>query len=90
MSRKSKKLNREKITAAKRLEEMQRMEEEAIKEEQKIISDAEKQIKQICENAGLFCGAILTPEHLGGIVQLAVTSKETIQLPFTLYFKEEN
>ena len=90
MGRKSKKLNLEKIAAAKRLKEMQRLEEEAIIEERKVIDDAEKQIKQICEKAGLFCGAILTPEHLGGIVQLAVTSKETIQLPFTLYFKEEN
>ena len=90
MSRKSRNLKRQKLEAAKKLQELELLEKEAQKEESDIREKAKAEIEVICKEAGLFCGIVLSPEHLANVVQLAATTTDTtVSLPFNLYFKEE-
>lgn len=56
-------------------------------EEDKIISNAEKKIKKICEKDNLFCGIIVNKDILLQLIDMALDTKENILVPFKIYFK---
>lgn len=89
MARKRKVIAEEKVRAAQKLNELQKLEEEAQKEEEELLDNTRKKIEAISENAGFFCGVILTPDDLGNVVALAAKTGENVRIPFRLYFNEE-
>jgi len=71
-----------------RKQEIERLTEEAEKEEFELVESTRKKIEQIAEENGFFCGIYLQKENVLAIVQLALETNEDIQIPFNLYFKE--
>lgn len=88
MARKSKQASEKLEEVQKELERLQAEKELADQQEQELIDNTKKAIDGECEEAGLYCGVILTPEDVLAIVQLAIQTKENIKIPYNLYFKE--
>lgn len=74
--------------ALARVEEVKQIQQQAIDEEKNILESTENQIKELCEQHDLFCGIILTTPDLLTIIQMAIESKEQINIPFRLYPKD--
>lgn len=70
-------------------QQLEKLRIEIQKKEQAKIDGVKKEIENITEKHGYFCGAILTPDDILGIVKLALTARENIRIPFQLY-KEVN
>jgi len=89
MARKIKTIVEEKKEIQKRLDEIESLELEAIKEEQETVETVKKSITQICDDNAMFCGVILTTGDILSIVQLAIQTKDdTIKIPFNIYFND--
>ena len=88
MARKSKQASEKLEEVKKELERLQAEKELADKQEQELIDNTKLVINKECDNAGFFCGIILTPQDVLQIVQLAIETKENIKIPYNLYFKE--
>lgn len=88
MARKIKTINDELKVAATRLQELQVLKEQQETEEKFIIESTEAQIKSLCEANDLFCGVVVTLPDLLAIIKMAIETKETIKIPFRLYFKD--
>lgn len=88
MARKSKQASEKLEEVKKELERLQAEKELADKQEQELIDNTKLVINKECDNAGFFCGTILTPQDVLQIVQLAIETKENIKIPYNLYFKE--
>ena len=88
MERKTKKINNEKLEARKRLEEIERLEQEAQAEETTKVQVIEQSIAKICAENEMFCGIILTPKDILAVVELAMKSGENVRIPFKLYFND--
>lgn len=69
-------------------QEIEKLVEEADKEERDNYELTRSQIQALADEKGFFCGAILQKEDILSLVDIAITSKEKIQIPFNLYFKE--
>ena len=50
------------------------------------VKDHKEKIDALCEDAGLFCGLVLTRNDILNIISLAIDSKEEIRVPYNLYF----
>jgi hypothetical protein len=85
---KSKEIRQEAKQAKERLDEINRLIEEAKVEEQAIITRVKAEIDSMCEADNLFCGVILTTEDIIAIVKLAFETKETIKIPYNIYFND--
>lgn len=88
MARKAKELRGKTIEAAEKFKEMERLLKEAEEEEKKRMEDIERQIQDVASINGMFCGVKLTNQDLINIIQLALETKETISIPFKLYYNE--
>lgn len=88
MARKSKEVRREAVKAAEKLNEIQRLLKEAEEEEVNKLESVEKQISDIAEQNGMFCGVILTAQDVLNVVDMALKTHETIKVPFKLYYNE--
>lgn len=88
MARKTKELRSEAVNAAAKYHEMQRLIKEAEEEETKRLEELETQIQDITSNQGMFCGVRLTQQDILNIVKLAMETRETISIPFKLYYNE--
>ena len=88
MARKSNKINKEKLEAKRRLEEIEQLEQLAIKEENDLVVSTKTAIEDLVREKGFFCGVILTPSDLAAVVKMAVESKENVKIGFQLYFTD--
>jgi hypothetical protein len=86
--RKSKEIKIEAIKALAELQEKERQQIKAEAEEREVIEGAENQLTQLCEENGLFCGVILTPDDIAGIVKLMCESKDNIKIKAKMYFTD--
>jgi sialic acid synthase SpsE len=87
--RKVRLIQKESREAIEALKELEARREQAEAEEKELIESVTEQIKETCDERGLFCGVVLTPKDLGAIVELMATQKESVKIEFKLYFKEE-
>lgn len=67
------------------IEEAERLENEAIEEEKRIFEKTESDINQMTNDAGYFCGVILSREDVLAIVDLMIQTKQNVKIPFKLY-----
>jgi len=88
MARKRTRIVKELTEAAEKLQQLKKLEEEAKQEEVKLVEDTRAKISQIANDAGFYCGVILTPDILADVVKMAATAKDNVKLPFHLYFNE--
>lgn len=88
MARKAKELRGKTIEAAEKFKEMERLLKEAEEEEKKRLEEVEKQIQDVAALNGMFCGVKITNQDLLNIIQLALETKDTISIPFKLYYNE--
>ena len=88
MARKANDLRGKAIEAAEKFKEMERLLKEAEEEEKKKLEDVERQIQDVAAVNGMFCGVRLTNQDLLNVIQLALETKETINIPFKLYYNE--
>ena len=63
-------------------------EKEAIEAEKKHFDETKNKIENIAKEAKFFCGVVLNASEIAEIVKLAITSSESISIPFMLYEKE--
>lgn len=88
MARKSKAVINELRKAQERLKEIEALKAKADEEEKELLEEAFKQIDSVCEQKGLFCGAILSAQDVAKIVELAIQSKESIKIKYNLFFND--
>jgi len=88
MARKSKEVRSEAVKAAEKFKELETLLKEAELEEKNKLEDVEKQITDLAAANGMFCGMILTAQDILNIVDLALKTRETIKIPFKLYYNE--
>lgn len=71
-------------------EELVEIEKEEVDKERKLQEDSHEEITKICEERGFFCGVKLTQRDLLNVIEIAFKKgDETIDIPFALYFKDE-
>ena len=61
----------------------------AADQDKELIEKVSKQIEDLCEEHGLFCGMFLGVEDLTQITKLMFESKENVYIKFHLYFKDK-
>lgn len=88
MARKSKEVKKELLEVTSRLEEIKRIQELAETEEKELLESTIEKIKGICDANNLFCGVILTTKDLLAIIQIAIETKENVNVPFMVYFND--
>lgn len=89
MARKTKQIGEELKAQATKLQEIQKLQEEAQAEETQLLEETTKEITEMAEGKGLFCGVILTKADLVAVIDIALKSGEDVTIPFRLYFKEQ-
>ena len=88
MARKSKEKTATADAMRKQLERIQAEAEQEQQAEIRVLEDTEKQINEIIGKEDLFCGVILTPQDVLSVVEMAMTVKENIKIPFKLYYND--
>jgi hypothetical protein len=88
MARKSKKVMADTTDIRKKYEEAKALLEAAEAEDKNIIEATEKQIVGLCEANDIFCGVILTAIDVAKVVEIALTTGESVRIPFKLYYNE--
>lgn len=63
-------------------------EQAAIEAEKKHFDETREKIETIAKEAGFFCGTVLNAHEIAEVVKLAISSSESITIPFMLYEKE--
>jgi esterase/lipase len=82
-------IRKEMETVSTKMQDLNATYTEAMHEEQKVIDLIKKDINEICDKYGMFCGVVLTQQDVLGIVQTALAHKgETVEIPYHLYFKK--
>jgi hypothetical protein len=87
--RKIRSIQQETVKQIEKIRQLEELKKQAENEEKELIESVSTQIKETCDERGLFCGVVLTPKDLGAIVELMATQKESVKIEFKLYFKEE-
>jgi hypothetical protein len=87
--RKVRELQNESKKAIEVFKALERERERAEMDERELLESTTCEIQENCEKKGLFCGVIMTPKDLAGIVELMATKHEGVKIEFKLYFKEE-
>lgn len=88
MTRKSKSAKEEYDKAYSRLQEINDIRQIAEAEEIKTLEDTETTIKNLCNDQGLFCGVILTPEDITNVITLAIKTGENVKISFKLFYND--
>ena len=88
----AKRKSKEKVETAEAMrKQLERIQAEAEQEqlaEQRCLDETSKEIADIAEKNEMFCGIILTPQDVLQIVEMAISVKENIKIPFKLYYNE--
>jgi len=88
MSKKIKTITDQKAEALKKVEELERLEKEAIQDEVNVLKNVEENINSVTAINGMFCGVILNHTDLVAIFDLALKTGESVKIPFRLYLNE--
>ena len=88
MSRKTKEIKAELDKTLAKAKEMEVILQAAQDEEAKKLEDLKEQIAELCKNANMFCGVVLSADYISALVKLAIMNKEQIKIPFNLYYNE--
>ena len=88
MVRKSKSVKEEYDKAYARLKEINDIQQLAEAEEVKTLEDTEAAIKELCNDKGIFCGVILTPEDISNVINLAIKTGENVKIQFKLFYND--
>jgi len=73
---------------AKKLNELQKTYDNAIKEEEEIKASIENSIIELAKNNNFFCGVIIDKQNLLKLMELMIDAKEQIKIPFQLYYND--
>lgn len=88
----AKRKSKEKVETAEAMrKQLERIQAEAEQEQQaelRLLEETSVHINTIIEKEDLFCGVILTPQDVLQIVEMAMSVKENIKIPFKLYYNE--
>jgi len=91
MARKRKELREKLETLKTKYEELVEVEKAEVERERKLLEDTKEEINKIAETNHLFCGVKLTQQDLLKVVEMMFQgNNETIDIPFALYFKEDD
>lgn len=86
--KKSKVARLESLKTLQRLKEIEATVAAAEAEEKETLEFVQHSIDTLCTEHTLFCGVRLTHEDLINILSLALTTPETIEIPYKLYFTD--
>lgn len=73
----------------KQIEEAEEAAKKAEEEEAQLLSDTQDGIEKLAKDGGYFCGVIVTKEILLQLMDIMVSTKQNIRIPFRLYNIEE-
>jgi len=88
MSKKTKEIKAELDKTLIKAKEMEILLQATQEEETKKLEDLKEQISELCKNANMFCGVVLSADYISALVKLAIMNKEQIKIPFNLYYNE--
>lgn len=86
--RRSKELKIDAVRALAELQEKERLQKVAEAEEREILDGAQLQVDQLCEQYGLYCGAIISPDDISSIVKLMVEKQDNVTIKAKFFFNE--
>jgi len=87
-NKKSKTIKSELNKTIEKLKEAEALLKEAELEETTKLETLRKQIDVESEKIDVFCGVILTPDDIAAIIKMAIISKDSIKIPYQLYYNE--
>ena len=71
-----------------RSREIEQMQAGAEQEEKRFLEETASRVDGICNDAGLFCGVVLSFGDVVSILELMIQTRENVRIPFKLYFNE--
>ncbi len=81
-------VRREAEKAAQKLREAEELLKLAQEEDQRKRDSVKSGIDAACQSNDLFCGVILTPEDIPGIIRLMIQTGENVKIGYSLYYNE--
>ena len=86
MARKSKQTREMLLKMQEQVKDIEHQLQKAEEDEKAKLEEAERQITTITEANDMFCGVILSHKDIVNLVELAMTTTDSIRIPFKLYF----
>lgn len=74
--------------AMQKVRETENLVKLAEEEDRERMESVRKSIDIACESNGFFCGVILTPEDIPGIIRLMIQTGENVKIGYSLYYNE--